>query len=66
MIRDAIRKRHLIDWIVIGGSATGITVGLYSDELFRGRPYHLLALALPVCWVAFFLVVWAVVAVFDS
>jgi len=63
---NAIRRRHLIDWFVITASATGITVGLYSDELFRRKPHDLLILALPICWVAFFLVTWIVVAVFDS
>ena len=64
MIRDAIRKRHLIDWFVIAASATGITAGL-CDELFRGKPHDLLILVFPICWVAFFLVSWTVVAVFD-
>jgi len=68
MIRDAIRKRHLIDWFVIAASATGITAGLCADELellTRGKPHDLFP-GLPICWAAYFLISWIVVAAFDS
>ena len=59
MIQDAIRRRNLLDWFVMVVCSTFATIGLYKDYRLAGQPlfYH----ALPVAWIAMFLICWIVI-----
>ena len=66
MIRDAIRKRHLIDWFIMLVVAACSTYGVYQDRLVKTPVNPLVWHVLLVFFVAAFLGTWIVIAVFDS
>lgn len=66
MIREAIRKRHLIDWIIMVVVAACSTYGVYQDRLVKTPVDPLVWHVLPVFFVAMFLVTWIIIAYIDG
>ena len=65
MIRDAIRRRNGIDWLIMLVCAIFSTLALYEDRV-PGPLDPRLFLVLPVWFVTTFLLSWIIIAFIDG